>query len=258
MSSVCCKQRLQTEDRSGKQQKQKHNKDIFAGRIKHRNSAKNSLSLQNTLLYTYLCIYRSYAFLELIQDQNEYRLADEIINVQHVFKRSVGSRTGQGNGSGSSFEPFSAAFINSYLLSGSQIGGIGTYYLYSAYQEQVQKMFGGAVEFFFKPQTHILTILQRPLAQGEQIMLQTHNYRPDFAILTDIYAKQWIRDYTLATCKIILGEARSTFQSIAGPTGSISMNGDALKAAGKEEIEKLDKELDTQMAGGVGMTWVIG
>ncbi len=202
-------------------------------------------------------VEESYSFLELIPDVNEYRLADEIITVQSVFRRSIGARTGMGSGSNMS-DPFSLAYTNAYMLSGASLTGIATYYMFSAYQSMVSTMFGGKIEFNWKPQTHILTILQRPYSQGEQILLKTYNYRPDFVLLTDIYAKQWLRDYTLATCKIILGEARSTFQSIAGPTGSISMNGDALKAAGKEEIEKLDKELDTQMAGGVGMTWITG
>jgi hypothetical protein len=56
----------------------------------------------------------------------------------------------------------------------------------------------------------------------------------------------------------MLGEARSKFGAIAGPGGSGQLNGGDLKAAGKEEIEKLEKELELLVAGGTGYTFVIG
>lgn len=202
-------------------------------------------------------VEESYSFLELIQDQNEYRLPDEIIEVQSVFRRSIGSRSGLGAG-GTLFEPFNLAYTNTYLLSGSMIGGLATYELFAQYQELVGRMFGSFIEFKWKPQSHMLTILQRPFAQGEQILIKSHNFRPDFVLLNDIYAKQWLYDYTLATCKLILGEARSKFSSIAGPSQSIQLNGNDLKSAAKEEIEKLDKELETLVSGGTGLTFIIG
>jgi hypothetical protein len=202
-------------------------------------------------------VEESYIFLELVQDQNEYRLPDEIVEVQSVFRRAIGSRSGLGAG-GTLFEPFNLAYTNTYLLSGSMMGGLATYEMFAGYQKLVGRMFGSYIEFKWKPQSHILTILQRPFAQGEQILLRTHNYRPDFVLLTDIYAKQWLRDYTLATCKMMLGEARSLFASIAGPTGSIQLNGSDLKASAKEEIVALEKELENLVPGGTPLTWVIG
>ena len=57
----------------------------------------------------------------------------------------------------------------------------------------------------------------------------------------------------------MLGEARSLFASIAGPTGGgITLNGNDLKAAAKEEIEKLEKELENLVPGGTPLTFVIG
>jgi hypothetical protein len=202
-------------------------------------------------------VEESYSFLELIQDQNEYRLPDEIIEVQSVFRRAIGSRSGLGAG-GTLFEPFNLAYTNTYLLSGSMMGGLATYELFAGYQKLVGKMFGSFMEFKWKPTSHTLTILQRPFAQGEQILIRSHNFRPDFVLLTDIYAKQWLRDYTLASCKIMLGEARSKFASIAGPGSSITMNGSDLKAAGKEELAALDKELAELIPGGSPMTFIIG
>lgn len=203
-------------------------------------------------------VEESYLFLELIQDQNEYRLPDEVVEVRQVFRRAIGSRAGMGAG-GTLFEPFNLAYTNTYLLSGSMMGGLATYDMFAGYQKLVGRMFGSYIEFKWKPQNHVLTILQRPFANGEQILIQTYNYRPDFVLLTDIYAKQWLRDYTLATCKMMLGEARSLFSSIAGPTGGgITLNGNDLKSAAKEEIEKLEKEIGDLVPGGLPYTFILG
>jgi hypothetical protein len=119
-------------------------------------------------------------------------------------------------------------------------------------------MFGSYIEFQWIQQSHVLRILQRPFTEGETIMLRCHNFRPDYNLIDDLYAKQWIRDYTLAICKGILGEARGKFAQIAGPSGGTQLNGADLKSASKEEITALDKELETLVSGGTPMTFIIG
>ena len=202
-------------------------------------------------------VEESFGFLTLQTDVNEYTLAQEVMQVRQVFRRSIGSRTGGGDG-GTLFEPFNLAYTNTYLLSGSMMGGLATYEMFAGYQKLVGKMFGSYIEFKFNPTNHIMTILQRPFAQGEQVLMRTHNYRPDFVLLQDIYAKQWLYDYTLAVCKLQLGEARSKFGSIAGPGSAITLNGTALLAAGKEEITALEKEINDMVPGGTPLTFVIG
>lgn len=198
----------------------------------------------------------SYVFLTLEKDKNDYKLPDEIVNVQSLFRRTLGSRTG--GGTGTNFEPFNLAYTNTYLLNSTMLGGISTYYLFAGYQEMVGKIFGSYIEFQWIPTTKILRILQRPFTEGEVVMMRCQNYRPDYTIMEDYLAKQWIRDYTLANCKMMLGEARSKFGAIAGPGGSGQLNGNDLKAAAKEEIEKLEKEMDNFVPGGTGYTFIIG
>jgi hypothetical protein len=202
-------------------------------------------------------VEESYLFLELIQDQNEYRLPDEVITVRQVFRRAIGSRTGIGAG-GTLFEPFNLAYTNTYLMSGSMMGGLATYDAFAGYQKLVGRMFGSYIEFLWKPTTHILNILQRPFAQGEQILVQSYNYRPDWVLLQDVYAKQWLKDYALATAKGMLGEARSKFGSIAGPGSPITLNGTALLTDSKAELEKLDKEIENLISGGTGYYFITG
>lgn len=201
-------------------------------------------------------VEESYAFLTLTENQNDYILPSEIQQVRQIFRRSVGSRTGNGSG-GTVFEPFNLAYTNTYLLSSTNMGGLLTYELFAGYQELIGKMFGSFINFTWNPQANKLTIHQRPRGD-EQVMLQVYNKKPDFTIIADTYAGQWIKDYTLANCKIMLGQAREKFASIAGPQGGTALNGAALKAEGQADIDRLTQELVTQVPGGSGYTWIIG
>ena len=201
-------------------------------------------------------VEESYMYLPTVVDQNAYVLPDDVIEVYKIFRRSVGSRTGGGEG-GTLFEPFNLAYTNTYLLASSNMGGLATYDFFSQYQELVGRMFGAFIEFNWNTATKKLTILQR-LRGEETLLIQAYNYRPDYMLLTDYLTKQWIRDYTLASCKYMLGESRSKFATYAGPGGGTTLNGDALKAEALAEMERLEVEVATQVSGGPGYSWLIG
>jgi hypothetical protein len=201
-------------------------------------------------------VEESYLFMPTVLDQNTYTLPNEVVEVRQIFRRSIGSRSGGGDG-GTLFEPFNMAYTNTYLLASSNLGGLATYDMFSQYQELVGRMFGSFIEFKWNTSTKQLTILQRPRAE-ENLMLYCYNYRPDTELLNDYIVKQWIKDYTLAACKFMLGEARSKFATIAGPQGGSTLNGDSLKAEAQSEMEKLEQEVSQQVTGGVGYGFTIG
>jgi hypothetical protein len=201
-------------------------------------------------------VEESYLFMPTVIDENTYTLPSEVIEVRKLFRRSIGSRTGGGDG-GTLFEPFNLAYTNTYLLASSNMGGLATYDMFSQYQELVGRMFGSFIEFKWNTTTKQLTLLQRPRAE-EDLLLYCYNYRPDEQLLDDYLAKQWIKDYTLAACKYMLGEARSKFATIAGPQGGSTLNGDALKAEAQQEMDKLEQEVSMAVPGGVGYGFTIG
>lgn len=201
-------------------------------------------------------VEESYVALQLLEDTNDYILPKEIIEVRQIFRRSVGSRSGSGDG-GSLYEPFNLAYTNTYLLAGSGMGGLATYDFFSQQQELVGRMFGSFIEFKWNTTTKKLTILQRPRA-GEEVLMYVYNYRPDNQLLIDYLSSSWIKDYTLASCKYMLGEARSKFATIAGPQGGTSLNGQDLKNEAQSEMEKLEKDLSLAVPGGTGYSFLIG
>jgi hypothetical protein len=202
-------------------------------------------------------VEESYIALTLIKDQNDYILPAEIMEVRQLFRRSVGGRSGGGDGS-SQFDPFNLAYTNTYLLSGTGLGGLATYELFSQRQELNARMFGSFIEFTWNNTTKKLTVLQRPRGGEQEVLMFVYNHRPDSQLLSDYLAKQWIKDYTLASCKYMLGEARSKFPTIAGPQGGTALNGDSLKAEAQAEMEKLESEVALAMAGGTGYGFLIG
>jgi hypothetical protein len=201
-------------------------------------------------------VEESFGFITLTVDTNDYVMPKEVIEVRQLFRRSIGSRSGGGDG-GSLFEPFNLAYSNTYLLASTNMGGLATYYAFASYQKQVGKMFGSDVNFTFNKTSKRLTIMQRPRGD-EELLVWMYNYRPDFNLLQDPYASQWLRDYSLAGCKVILGEAREKFGTIASPQGSTTLNGTALKNEGKAEMETLELDLINYKEGGTPLTFVIG
>jgi hypothetical protein len=201
-------------------------------------------------------VEESFGFITLQLDQNDYILPKEVMEVRQLFRRSIGSRSGGGDG-GTIFEPFNLAYSNTYLMASTNMGGLATYYAFASYQKQVGKMFGSDINFSFNKTNKVLTIMQRPRT-NEEVLMWMYNYRPDFNLLQDPHAGQWLRDYSLATCKLMLGEAREKFASIASPQGSTQLNGAALKGEGKTEIEILEQDLVNYKTGDTPLTWVTG
>jgi hypothetical protein len=77
-------------------------------------------------------------------------------------------------------------------------------------------------------------------------------------LLSDHQIQQWIKDYMVANCKMIIGEAREKFATIAGPQGGGSLNGAAMKSEAKTEMDGLLEQLKMYVDGSQPLTWVIG
>ena len=58
-------------------------------------------------------VQETYTLLTIEKDKDAYTLPTEFINVRQCFRRTIGLETGPG---ASSFDPFSSAILNTYLL----------------------------------------------------------------------------------------------------------------------------------------------
>ena len=198
----------------------------------------------------------TYTLMTLIKDVDTYTLPQEYANVRSLFRRNIGMETGPGS---NSFDPFSSAIMNTYLLNYNAAGGLATYDFYAQYVELTARMFGGYIIFTFDPATKVLRIVRnykggdggggvqnsenvqngseqniKHHGGGERILVWADMWRSEDDLLKDPGAGVWLGNYILGTVKVIIGEAREKFGSIPGPGGGTSLNGAAMKAEGKE------------------------
>tara|TARA_Y100001937_G_scaffold50714_1_gene70647 strand:+ start:282 stop:1031 length:750 start_codon:yes stop_codon:yes gene_type:complete len=192
-------------------------------------------------------------FLSLLQDINEYTLPNEVIEVREIFRRALGSD----QQSGIDVDPFEIAYTNLYFLQAGRIGGLTTWEAFSQYQETVGRLFGNKLNFTWDTVTKKITIVRRP-RNTETVLLQVYMKRTDETLLDDPYAKPWLRDYALAQCKMMLGEARSKFGQLPGAQGGVTLNGADLKAEAQATLDRLEDEIQKYSDGGDPITFLIG
>jgi len=197
----------------------------------------------------------SYTFMELVKDVNIYTLPQEVIQVRQIFRRTFGDSQGP---FASNFDPFSQASLNVYLMNFNVAGGLATYDFYSQYVELAGRMFGAYINYTWNPVTKKLQIVRDPKGTGENVLLWTYNLKPEFNLLQDFQISQWIRDYMVASCKMMIGEAREKYQQIAGPQGGSSLNGTAMKSEAQTQIDALLLQLVNYMDGSQPLSFVIG
>jgi hypothetical protein len=191
----------------------------------------------------------------VIKNVDTYTLPAEFINVRCLFRRTVGLETGP---SSSSFDPFSSAILNTYLLNYNYTGGMATYDFYAGYVELAARMFGGYLTYTFDPVTKVLRIVRDFKGTGERILIWADIQRPEEVLIQDPGAGVWIGDFIIAVLKGIIGEAREKFGTIAGPGGGTSLNGTAMKAESKEMQAALLEQLKNYVDYSQPLTWIQG
>jgi hypothetical protein len=197
----------------------------------------------------------TYTLMTLHAHQDVYTLPKEFINVRQVFRRTVGMETGP---AASSFDPFSSAILNTYLLNYSMAGGLATYDMYAGYVELSARMFGGYIVYTFNNVTKEIRLVRNVKGDGEQILIWADIQKPETTLLQDPGSSVWIGDWTLSVLKASLGEAREKFAQIAGPGGGTSLNGASLKAESKEMQVNLLEDLKRFVDYSQPLTWIQG
>jgi len=199
-------------------------------------------------------VEESHVFFSLQPVVDTYTMPEEVQEVERLYRRGVGANsTG-----GSNFDPFEAAFSNIYLLQAGRTGGLATWDFFAQYQETIGRVFGSEINFIWEPSRKQLKIIRRPTAE-EDVLAKVWMRKPADIIITDEYTGPWVRDFSLAKAKQMLGEARSKYASgLPGPNGTVTLNGEALKQEGAAELERLEMELQNFVTSRDGMPFRVG
>jgi hypothetical protein len=199
-------------------------------------------------------VEESIIFIETIDGQQDYLLPDEVMEVRRIYRRGIGTNSG----GGTNFDPFDVAFNNMYMLQAGQIGGLAVFDAFAQYKETIGRVFGSEYNFIWNRNTKQLKIL-RNIRHEEDIAVGVYNYVPESILLKDVMASPWLAAYALAQSKLMLGEARSKYTSgLPGAGGTVTLNGDALKAEGMEQITNLKERLHNFEEGNTPLGFVIG
>ena len=193
-------------------------------------------------------------FLHITRDISEYTLPDEVQEVRRLYRRGVGAYT---NG-GVDFNPTDAAFYNVFLLQPNRTGGLATWDMYSSFLKTTEILFASQYNFTWDVNSHKLTIIRRPTAD-EEVSVRVYVRKSEDELITDPYTGPWLRSFSLATAKYMLGEARDKFPSgFPGPNGAVMFNGATMKQEAQVEIEKLELQLYNLVTSSSGYGFVIG
>ena len=179
--------------------------------------------------------------LKLQQGVQKYVLHEDIEDVID-FKRS---RTGPIIGD--VFEPFSAAFFNAAMSTIGTTGSTGssdlvTFEAMSEYQELLGRMFGEFTPFTWNEETHELYVHRLPRTE-ESAGLEVVYYKSVKELLNNNKAYRWLRSYTEAHARQILGEKYSLIATLPGAGGGTQLKGDALKQSAEKRKEQLIQEI---------------
>jgi len=197
----------------------------------------------------------AYMFLNLQYEQSEYILPAEVSFVRAIFRRGIGDTAGS-----TQIDPFALAYTNMYLLQagsgGGYTAGLLTFELFYDYQKLAGRMFGRDINFSFNVATKKLTIVRKPTGT-ETVMLWVEKTRSEEEILSDHFAKPWIRTYALSWCKTMLGEAYAKYNQTIGPQGGVTLKGDALKTEALAERQEAELELKQYIDGSMPIGIVV-
>jgi len=142
-------------------------------------------------------------------------------------------------------KPSALFYANLLDVAPIKVGRFGEYDLFLRWRKTFMKVTSVEPEWMWDNNAKILWIYN-PIEQYKASMFW---YLPKRLDQVDLVHERWIKDYTLARSKYMLGINRSKFQgAIPGPGRDINTDGKELKEEGKAEMDKLLADLFTMQA----------
>ncbi len=200
-------------------------------------------------------VEESFIDIEIQPDVNIYTLDSNVIEIKDIYQRSTGGTFNNGV----EFEPFGAQYINTHLgtLSGGGSGSLATYAFLQQHLELLGLMFGYEFQFTWNRTKKQLLLHRRPRGVYT-VYLHAYVYRTEEDLFADYSCYPWLKDYALAQSKLMLGEARRKFATIAGPQGGTTLNGEQLIQDALNELAQLEEDIKLYKDGSAGLGIIIG
>jgi len=192
---------------------------------------------------------RAFMPLQVEQGVNEYTIPPEVNTINNVI-RSKGSDGIYTN------EPFSNAMVQDYFNHSSYGGGYFMTYELTMNMLDNMKMYTAEEPNFRYLRSQDKLILMNPPRTNQTWLMDVYITLADSA-----YEKiLWIKDWTIAECKQVLGRAYRKFGgNLPSPNGETQPDGNDLVQGAQQEKEALLEQIDDFVDGGPdGMAIIIG
>lgn len=123
-----------------------------------------------------------------------------------------------------------------------------SYHIIGEYTKLMETLFAARITFTWNEQKRELFVHHRFPFTERMVAIEATVERTEQEIMTDRYARPWIRRYALATARLMLAEIRGKFSTLPGANGSVTLNAQELRQAAKEEIEMCMDEIESYVA----------
>lgn len=187
----------------------------------------------------------------------KYDLSDtDIVDIKDIKRNTLGSSAAADY----SQDPFLMMYTNQMMGALNQnmtYGSISTVHIQHSYIKTLEQIVAGRIDYAWNPSTKVLQIFNK-IARDEVFLLVSETQRSEDELLNDTYVRPWVVLYAVAKSKAILGEARSKFQTLAGPNGGVTLNGNELKQEAQQEMEKLEEQLQSSVTDDEGYNIYFG
>lgn len=119
---------------------------------------------------------------------------------------------------------------------------VGDYYVTISHLEMMRKILGNDGTFNIVNNKY-LNIAPPPTFADEVLV----EFKAIDSTCLHPYFINWIQRFSLAICKVILGQIRGKYQTLPSPAGGAQLNGDSLIQQGTQEQEQLVEQLMTEI-----------
>lgn len=216
-------------------------------------------AINNALLmvrkYSNLSYKRGMFFLDLKRNQQTYIMTNKcagfnkIVDVNGIYRmKSAFFRTAYAGN-----DLFGIAALQQLYTLGSF--DLLSFHLVSSYMKELETAFANRIMFQWIETSRELKMYQNFLVR-ERVLVDATIERTEQDLFTNRETSLWIKNWSIATVKLMLSQTRGKFQQLPGPNGSTALNTQDLISQAQSEMEILRKDLEDfamQDAGDIGL-----
>jgi hypothetical protein len=145
---------------------------------------------------------------------------------------------------------YAQQFLNQFYAPGVGYDLVSIHLIHSL-SNVYSLLFAGDIAYNWRESTRELHIYKR-FAREEKVLIEASCEKTEDEILTDRWLEQWVRQWALADCMIMLGRIRGKYSNLPGPGGGLQLNADSLISEGNQLQEDCRRQVADMEVGQQG------